>query len=105
GLSPVRQTLLARGAFPDQNLQAWEKMPLNRIRIGQDAVPITLEPSSDVDTTTREKALAHLAEALRTESGSDVERHTTGFGFIIVAELEAPHYLAFALGVAWPLPV
>src|SRR6185503_7431595 len=44
GLSPVRQSLLARGAFPDQKLQAWEKMSLNRVRIGQDAFPVALEP-------------------------------------------------------------
>src|SRR5207302_535668 len=54
GLSPIRQALLARKAVPEQELFGWEKISLNRIRIGSDSAPPTLEPASDVDTTTRE---------------------------------------------------
>lgn len=105
GLSPIRQALLARRVLPDQDLSAWEKVSLQRIQIGSDAAPPTLEATSDVDTTTRERTLSQLAEALQNESASAVELHTTGFGCVIVAKLEEPQYLAFALGVAWPMTV
>jgi len=105
GLSPIRQALLARRVLPEQEFSAWEKISLQRIRIGSDAAPPTLEPASDVDTTTREKTLSQLAEALQNESGGAVEHHTTGFGSVIVAKLEEPQYLAFALSVAWPMTV
>lgn len=105
GISPVRQALLARRTLPEQDLHAWEKISLQRIRIGSDATPPVVEASSDVDSITRERTLTQVAQALQTASGSDVEHHTTGFGFILVAKLEEPFYLAFALGSAWPMPV
>jgi transcriptional regulator with XRE-family HTH domain len=105
GLSPIRQALLARRVLPEQELFAWEKMSLHRIRIGSDTTPPTLEQTSEVDTTTREKALSQLVEALQNESGDAVEHHTTGFGCVLVAKLVEPHYLAFALGTAWPMTV
>jgi hypothetical protein len=69
-------------------LFAWEKVSLQRIRIGAEAAPPYLEAPSDVDSTTREKTLSHLAEALGTVSGDDVEHHSTGFGSIMVARLQ-----------------
>lgn len=105
GISPVRQALIARRALPEQDLQAWEKLSLQRIRIGSDATVPVIEPVTDVDSATRERTLSHLAEALEKESASPVEQHATGFGCIIVAQLTEPEYLAFALGSAWPMPV
>jgi len=105
GLSPVRQALLARKALPEQEFSAWEKVPLQRIRIGSDAAAPTLESTSEVDSTTRERTLAHLAEALQNASGNAVEQQTTGFGCILAAKLKEPYYLAFALGSAWPMAV
>jgi transcriptional regulator with XRE-family HTH domain len=105
GLSPIRHALLARKTLPEQNLRAWEKIPLERIRIGSDATPPNVEPASDVDSATRERTLAQVAEALQNASGSAVEDHATGFGRILVAKLEEPYYLGFALGSAWPMPV
>jgi hypothetical protein len=46
-----------------------------------------------------------LAEALRSESGDEIEHHITGFGSILVVRLKGLEYLAFALGAAWPMPV
>jgi transcriptional regulator with XRE-family HTH domain len=105
GLSPIRHALLARKTLPEQNLLAWEKMPLDRIRIGSDAAPPNVEPASDIDSMTRERTLDQLVDALQHATGSDVEHHTTGFGRILVAKLQEPYYLAFALGSAWPMPV
>jgi transcriptional regulator with XRE-family HTH domain len=105
GLSPIRQALLARRVLPEQELHAWEKMSWNRIRVGSDASPPLLEPTSDVDTITRERTLAQLAEALQDASGSPVEQHSTGFGCVLVAKLTEPHYLAFALAAAWPMNI
>jgi len=105
GLSPVRQALLARKALPEQEFSSWEKVPLQRIRIGSDAAAPTLESTSEVDSTTRERTLAHLAEALQNASGNAVEQQTTGFGGILAAKLKEPYYLAFALGSAWPMAV
>jgi hypothetical protein len=105
GLSPVRQALIAQGALPEQDWRAWERVPLQRIRIGADAKPPVIEPASDVDSTTREMALGQLAAALAAESGEPVERHATGFGAILVAKLEDTEHLAFALASAWPMRV
>lgn len=105
GLSPIRQTLIARKALPEQELHAWEKTSLQRIRIGSDITPPNVEPTSDVDSTTRERVLGQLAEALSKESGGAIEHHATGFGSILVARLTEPYYLAFAFGSAWPMLV
>jgi transcriptional regulator with XRE-family HTH domain len=105
GISPIRQALLARRALPEQELFAWEKISMQRIRIGSDTTPPTLEPMSDVDVVTREKTISQLAEALEQASGSPVEQHSTGFGSVLVAKLHRTHYLGFALGAAWPMNV
>ncbi len=34
-----------------------------------------------------------------------MEQHSTGFGRVIVAKLEEPFYVAFALGAVWPMAV
>jgi len=105
GLSPIRQALIARKLLPEQNLAAWEKVPLQRVRIGSEIPAPGLEPPSEVDSATREKVLQQLAEALQKESGDDVEHHLTGFGSILVARLHGAEYLAFAFGSAWPMAV
>jgi transcriptional regulator with XRE-family HTH domain len=105
GLSPIRQALISRKVLPEQDLAAWEKVPVQRIRIGSEVAPPTLEASSDVDSVTREKTLLQLAGALQCESGDEVEHHITGFGSILVARLRGTEYLAFALGAAWPMTV
>jgi hypothetical protein len=105
GLSPVRQALLARKAMPEQDLHAWEKFPLKRIRIGNETAAPAVETASGIDSMTRERVLAQLVEALEKESGSAVEQHPTGFGCIIVAKLAEPYYLAFAIDAAWPMAV
>ena len=105
GLSPVRQALMTCKALPEQELHGWEKISLQRIRIGADVAPPTVEPASDVDSATRERVLAHAAEALAQESGEPIEHHTTGFGSILVAKIAEPDYFAVALGSAWPMPV
>jgi transcriptional regulator with XRE-family HTH domain len=105
GLSPIRQALLARRVLPEQELFAWEKVSLHRIRIGADTAPPILEATSDVDLVTREKILSHLSDALKQASGSQVELHSTGFGYVLVAKLHRTHYLGFALGATWPMSV
>lgn len=105
GWSPIRQALIARGEFPEQTLRAWEDVPLERVRIGEDRDPPSLEKQSDADTTTRERTLAHLAEALKQASGSPIEQHVTAFGHILVAKLEEPRHLAFAIDGKWPMSV
>jgi len=71
GTSPIRQALIARQDFPEQDLRAWETMPLDRIRIGEDKNPPTLDTAADVDTITMDKALQradrrpHIAIARR----------------------------------------
>lgn len=105
GLSPIRQALITRKVLPEQDLSAWEKVALQRIRIGSEVVPPALEAASDVDSATRERVLTQLAAALQSESGDNVEHHVTGFGSILVARLKGAEYLAFALGSAWPMAV
>jgi len=105
GISPIRQALLARRALPEQELFVWEKISMQRIRIGPDATSSALEPTSDVDLVTREKTISQLAKALEQASGSPVEQHSTGFGSVLVAKLQRTHYLGFALGAAWPMNV
>ena len=105
GVSPVREALLATGALQEQELFAWNRIALQRVRLSADDTPPRLEPKQDVDTTTRETMLSHLTEALQEASGSPVEFHSTGFGCVLVAKLHEPHYLALALGTAWPMAI
>lgn len=105
GCSPVRQALLARSSFPEQDLRAWESVPLERVRVGESLQPPNLEKAPEVDTTTRDRTLAHLAAALTEASGEPVEQHKTAFGQILVAKLEGQRHLAFAIDGKWPLSV
>jgi hypothetical protein len=105
GCSPVRQALLTRGAFPEQHLMAWESVKLDRLRIGRDANAPTLEKAPDVDAVTRDRTLAHLADALTKASGEAIEQHKTAFGQILVAKLERDDHLAFAIDAKWPMSV
>lgn len=105
GVSPVREALVARRALPEQEFRAWERIPLSRVRIGSDAAPPVLEASGDPDSAMQERTLAHLAAALQEASGASVENHSTGFGSVMVAKLNGPFHLAFALGAAWPMAV
>lgn len=105
GCSPVRQALITRGEFPEQSMRAWEDMPLERVRIGDESHPPALEGQADVDAMTRERTLGHLADALQQASGAPVEQHATAFGHIMVAKLEEPHHLAFAIDRKWPMSV
>ena len=105
GISPIREALIARQALPEQDLHSWEKVSLQRVRIGTDTAPPPIESVSDVDIATREKVLTHLVKALTDERGSEIEQHATGFGSIIVAKVREPEYVAFALGAAWPMPI
>ena len=105
GLSPIRQALIASRALPDQELFEWEKVPMHRVRIGTaDSIP-ALGSAQDVDSTTRERTLVHLAAALQEASGHPVEQHSTGFGCVLVVRLNEPYYIAFALAAAWPMAV
>ncbi len=105
GCSPVRQALITRSEFVEQSLRGWEGVPLARVRIGDDAQPPTLEREADVDATTRERTLGHLVDALKEVSGAPIEQHATVFGHIVVAKLEDPHHLAFAIDRNWPMSV
>ena len=105
GCSPIRQALIARGEFPEQALRGWEDVPLDRVRIGEDSAQPSLEKQSGIDATTRERTLAHLAEALEQVSGGSIEQHATAFGHILVAKLEEPHHLAFAIDGEWPMSI
>jgi hypothetical protein len=78
---------------------------LNRVRVGDDAEPPLLETQSDADAATKERTLAHVAEALKQASGGPIEQHATAFGHILVAKLEEPHHVAFALDGTWPMSV
>ena len=105
GCSPVRQALIACGELAEQSLSAWEAVPLARVRIGDELQPPTLEREADVDATTRERTLGHLADALKQASGAPIEQHATAFGHTVVAKLEEPHHLAFAIDRKWPMSV
>lgn len=105
GCSPVREALIARGVLPEQSLQEWESVALDRVRIGDAGEPPVLGKDPGVDSATRERAVSHLAEALERESGAPIEQHTTAFGKILVAQLKEPHHLAFAIDQKWPLNV
>ena len=105
GVSPVREALLAARALPEQELFAWERVSLQRVRVGTDDGLPALESKQDVDITTRERMLSHLTKALEDASGASVESYSTGFGCVLVAKLHEPHYLAFALGAAWPMAI
>lgn len=105
GCSPVREVLSARGVIPEQLLDEWRGVPLDRVRIGNAGEPPPLSDIPAVDASTRERAISHLAEALERESGAPIEQHATAFGKILVAQLKEPHHLAFAIEQKWPMNV
>jgi hypothetical protein len=105
GCSPVREALIARGAFPEQSLRGWETLPIERIRVSDAREPPRLGGNPAVDAATRDRAISHLAEALKQESGAPIEQHATAFGQILVAQLKEPHHLAFAIDHKWPMNV
>lgn len=105
GCSPVREALSARVAFPEQSLEEWRSVALDRVRIGDAGESPILRKKQGVDSATRERAVSHLAEALERESGAPIEQHTTAFGKILVAQLKEPHHLAFAIDQHWPMNV
>jgi hypothetical protein len=105
GCSPVREALSARGAFPEQSLDEWQSVALDRVRIGGAGEPPVLGKNPGADSATRDRAVSRLAEALERESGAPIEQHTTAFGKILVAQLKEPHHLAFAIGQKWPMNV
>ena len=105
GCSPVREALIARGVFPEQSLQEWQSVALDRVRIGDAGEPPILGKDPGADSATRERAVSQLAEALERESGAPIEQHTTAFGKILVAQLQEPHHLAFAIDQKWPMNV
>lgn len=105
GISPVREALIARSEFPEQELTAWEAIPLERVRIGDDRDPPRLHSHPGVDANIQDRALSHLTEALKRASGSPVEQHSTAFGSIVVAQLQDSRHLAFALDKKWPMNV
>lgn len=105
GCSPVREALIARGVFAEQSLQEWQGVALDRVRIGDAGEPPVLGKDLGADSTTRERAVSQLAEALERESGAPIEQHTTAFGKILVAQLQEPYHLAFAIDQKWPMNV
>ena len=105
GCSPIRQALITRGDLPEQTLHDWDTVPLERVRIGGEDRPPVLKKAPEVDSTTRYRTLAHLAEALTQASGEPIEQHTTAFGHIFVAKLLGHHHLAFAIEGKWPMTV
>lgn len=105
GVSPVREALIGRGDLREQDFGAWQKVRLDQIRIGAAPVAPTLEPMRTVDATTRELSLAHFAQALQKASGASVEKHTTGFGSILVASIGGSQHLAYAVSATWPLAI
>lgn len=105
GCSPVREALSARRAFPEQALDEWQSVALDRVRIGDAGGLPILASTPAVDAPTREQAIAHLAEVLKRESGAPIEQHTAAFGKILVVRLEEPYHLAFAIDQKWPMNV
>jgi hypothetical protein len=105
GCSPVREALIARGVFPEQSLQEWQTVALDRVRIGDAGEPPVLGKNPGADSATRDRAVSHMAQALERESGAPIEQHTTAFGKILVAQLKEPHHLAFAIDQKWPMNV
>jgi hypothetical protein len=105
GCSPVREALIARGAFPEQSLDEWRSVALDRVRIGDAGEQPVLGKNPGADSATLDRAVSHLAEALERESGAPIEQHTTAFGKILVAQLKEPHHLAFAIDQKWPMNV
>jgi hypothetical protein len=105
GVSPIREALLARAELPEQDWLSWQNLPLDRIRIGDEAQAPVPEAAPELDSITRDKIFQHLGEALQSASGSETELHSTPFGSIVVAKIAEPKYLAFAVAAKWPFNI
>jgi len=105
GASPVRDTLVARGAFPEQELPRWADLPLDRI-LGEGA---QRDQESDDSGPLYERVVEHLLDnasrALEEACGGPVERHLTGFGAVLAAPVDETRLIGFAVSRQWPCPI
>src|SRR3546814_5659910 len=100
-----RVSLVELGKVHEQSRGALEDVPRQRVCISDYSDPPSRERQADVDATTRERTLNHLAEAPKQASGGPIEQHATAFGHILVARIEEPEHVAFAIDGIWPMSV
>lgn len=106
GMSPVRDALLVRGIYPEQELARWEQFQLGRLRIGSELIPPSrAEVSNPPDEVVSNSALRHARLALEATSGGPIEHHLTAFGHVLVVPVANETSIAFALDRSWPFTV
>lgn len=106
GMSPVRDALLVRGIYPEQELARWEQFPLARLRIGLEPTPPRpAEVTHPPDEVVTNSALRHARLALEVTSGGPIEHHLTAFGHVLVVPVAHETSVAFALDRSWPFTV
>jgi hypothetical protein len=103
GVSPVRQALIARGAFPEQELHLWsEQQPSSVTWPNSTEVSRPPGESSAFVDPIAERLLDHTHRALETEAGGSVERLATAFGNVLVAPAGTGKSVAIAVARGWP---
>lgn len=102
GTSPLRETLVARGALPEQELERWSELPPMRVRIGSDCEPPALSSTAPPLAAISDRVLDHARLALQEASSGSVEYHATGFGAILAAPVDGKRLVGIAVSAAWP---
>lgn len=105
GLSPVRDTLIARNALPEQQMQRWSEIPAQRIVGSTVRRDLESDDLAHLYDSLVERLIDHTSRALEEASGGTVERHATAFGTILTAPVDDARLVAFAVSREWPCPV
>jgi len=105
GVSPVREALVARKAFAEQELDAWTEHPLSALiypGVEKDDSP---GPPLELRNQMAERLVEHAQAALAAEAEATIERHPAAFGAVLVVPTSPDVSLAFAIAGAWPCEI
>lgn len=106
GVSPIREALIARRAVPDQELDRWHDMAIDRMGgiVAAENDGLQQEGLRITDLV-RQPLVDHAIRALQEASGSAVERHQTPFGWILAVPVDDSGLIGLAVDGVWPCRV
>lgn len=102
GLSPVREALIKRKKMPEQQLESYSIVQIEKIKIPEELLGRVAGNEGNPQTIISERLLLSAGMELRRASLQDIEIHQTSFGHILVVPTKDEQYIAFAVDSTWP---
>jgi hypothetical protein len=105
GLSPVRDALIVREMYPEQELHRWGEVTVERVvgSIGQRGEGH--DKSAGPHAPVVDRLIDDASRALEEACGKPIEQHTIQFGTILAVPIDGTRLIAFAVSREWPCPV